>query len=236
MNPSSRTPEPASLEGIPPGPAFVERIREQIAAQHLVALRAHRLDQRHARLIEPEVLTPDQAELYDLNRIVWSAVESVLPLCQAMSVRLVLEQDPRLPAVPMLIRPIEDALDAVLDLCLEKGSVVRVRTRACTDRAVTTVERWRASRTRDRRSTCWFDAGTMGQVELIVGDRAARALGGRIRIMRRADDLRFRLELPSGSRPPQAWSVGEDASAPPRRSRHRLSFPPRQLDAGLVLA
>jgi hypothetical protein len=206
----------------------IEIVREQIAAEQAVALQAHRLDRRHARLIEPEVLTPDQAELHDLNRVVWSAVEGVLPICRALWVRLVLQQDPRLPAVPMLVRPIEDALDAALDLCLAKGSLVRVRTRACTDRAVTTVERWRSSRG-DRQMMGWSDAGAMGQVELMVGDRAARALGGRLRILRRADDLRFRLELPSGSRPPQAWSVGEELRLPPAVRRHRLSFPPRQI-------
>jgi hypothetical protein len=222
--------QPSETPLVPP---TTERVREQIAAQSVLALRAHRLDRRHARLIEPEILTPDQAELHDLNRVVWSAVEGVLPICRALGVRLLLEQDPRLPAVPMLVRPIEDALDAALDLCLAEGSVVRVRTRACTDRAVTTVERWCASR--GRRLAHWCDAGAMGQVELMVGDRAARALGGRLRILRRADDLRFRLELPSGSRPPQAWSVGEERARPRPARRPRLSFPPRQLDVGLSL-
>ncbi len=215
---------------------------DRVRSDGLTALRAHRVSKRQARLIEPEVLAPEQAELHDLNQIVLAAVEDALPLCLALGVRMVLQQDPRLPVVPMLLRPIEDALDSAIDLCLDgERGVVRVFTQALPDRAVTVVERSCGSAQDERRggggarrraapgeghfAESWIEVGTLGQVELLVGERTARALGGRLRVERRRDDLRFRLELPRSDHEQHARVVNPRGEDRPRDRRRGLRFP-----------
>jgi hypothetical protein len=186
---------------VDPCPIEPEAICQTLVSNGSTALRAQRVSERMRRLVEPEILSLDDAELHDLNRIVWTKVEEVRPLCRALGIGLVLQQDPGLPAVPLLVSPIEDMLAAALDLCLEdEVQMVRARTRAARDRAVVTIERWcSAGPATDGRA--WQEIRPMGSLELIVGDRTARALGGRLRIQRRAADLRVRLELPSGQQP-----------------------------------
>lgn len=188
-------------------PETLAAICRRVTREGAEALRAHRLGQRQARLIEPEVLTPDQAEFHDLNRIVWSAVADAMPLCQATGVRLVVELERRLPSIPLLVRPIEDMVSAAMDLCLDgQSKVLRVATRLRSTSALTIIERScrveaesqaPAEPAAEALQGEWFDVGSMGQVELMVGELASRALGGRLKIRRRADDLRFLLELPS---------------------------------------
>jgi len=165
----------------------------------------------------------EQAELYDLNRLVGSVVEDALPLCQATGARVVLHQDPRVPAVSMLLGPIEDALAAALDLCLqtEPPPVLRVSTRVVRHRAVVVMERMWASTTAT--SSKWRTV-PMGQVELLVGDRATRALGGRLRLQRREGDLRLWLELPIFARPHESWFEGPGQQYP-RPGLDRYQFP-----------
>ncbi len=216
---------------------MVHAICQKVRAESASSLRACRLSRRQARLIEPELLSLDQAELHDLNQIVWSVVEEALPLCRALGIRLVLQQDPRLPVVPLLVRPIEDTLAAALDLCLdEEAYLVRVKTRARRNRVVTMVERWcrspmtvspapRASLLAFQPESDWRDTGPMGQVELIVGDRTTRALGGKLSIQHRAGDLRILLELPIYERPQQTQQAGNNACPRVPQIKKELGFP-----------
>jgi hypothetical protein len=225
-------------------PDLVSTICQQVLCDSARALRAMRLSHRQARLIEPEILSPDQAELHDINQIVWSVVKEALPLCRALGVRLLLQQDPRLPAVPMLVRPIEDTLIAAFDMCLEdEVQLIRVKTAHCRNRAITIVERLgREAEELGRRpglaAAEWCTIGPGSHVELLVGDRTTRALGGRLRIQRRADDLRFSLELPCFERPEQGHLVGERAAPQPPRGKYRFEFPgiesPAQQTAALA--
>lgn len=216
-------------------PEFINTICNQVINHSAAALRAMRISQRQARLIEPAVLSPEQAEIYDLNQLVYTVVEEALPLCNALGIRPVLQQDPRLPAVPLLISPIEDILSTALDLCLDEDThFLRIKTRAGRSRAVTTVERWCRSASQstnyfnigsNNNKFEWCDTGPMGHVEFIIGERMMRALGGKLRIQRRGKDLRFCLELPSGERPQQARQVGGDQRVKATKSKSSLDCP-----------
>jgi len=211
---------------------IVRDICMQVVGQSATALRAQRVTRRQAHLAEPEILHPDRAELYDLNRLVRTVVEEGRPLCDALGVRLVLQQDPRLPAVPILVRPLEDALAAALDLCLEEDpSEIRVRTEARGNWVVATISRRVAQADLDldwfRPRGGWQAAGRMGPVELLVGDRTSRALGGRFLVQERGGaDLSLKLELPVRRRHDEGWQVTTDTPSHRRSGRPSdLSFP-----------
>ncbi len=59
----------------------------------------------------------------------------------------------------------------------------------------------------------------------MIGDRTTRALGGRLLMQRRADDIRLLLELPTVERPVQACQVSMGELRPIRRPRKRLELP-----------
>lgn len=207
-------------------PRIIDTICLDVKQQSVTALRAMRMTLRQARLAEPEILTPDQAELHDLNLLILSVVDEALPLSRALGIRAALQLDPRLPQVPMLVRPLEDALAAGLDLCLDATvSLLRVKTHIRRDRAVATFESLCHSDAFDAGhwdlDMSWQEAGAMGQVELMIGESASRALGGRLLLQRRAQEIRLSLELPITSRPQQGWVEGvHDPVKYPRRGYH----------------
>lgn len=217
-------------------PELVQDICRNVINEGVAALRAQRVNRRQLHLMEPEVLTVDQAELHDLNRIIFSVIEDVMPLCESLGVPLQLDMDPRVPAVPMLARPIQDALAAALDLCLEcENAILHVRTQVLRNRAVATVQHCAASRTlpdiRDDGSgewpiaPGWHAAGTLDPVELIIGDRATRALGGRLLLHRAGDEMRLWLELPTNERPIQGWQVDSREPNRPSALEESLNLP-----------
>jgi hypothetical protein len=210
----------------------VQELCRSVVGQSATALRAQRVTRRQARLAETEILEPDRAELHDLNRLIRKVVEDARPLCEALGIRLVLQQDPRLPSVPILVRPLEDALAAALDLCLEeRTSEIRVRTEVRGDWVVATLSRLARRSDLDwpepHSAMRWHTAGNMGTVELLVGDRTSRALGGRMVVQQRGGtELRLRLELPVRGCPNEGWQVTTDT--PPSRRLQRapdLGFP-----------
>jgi hypothetical protein len=198
-----------------------------IVSDAATALRAKRLTHRLARLAEITVLSAEEAVLGDLNHLVFAAVEDALPLCLLQGTRLALHQDPRVPAVPILPEPIEDALAATLDLCLEThAELLRVQTGVRGSWAVASFERLVVPPSTD--SAPWIDLDDtwpIGRVELLVGSRTTRALGGRMRFQRRSEDLRICLELPITES--LGWSHEQGTKKPKRDAFHpmRLELP-----------
>lgn len=213
---------------------LVERICNALASDAATSLRTQRMSGRLARLAEPEVLSAEQAELYDLNQVVSSVVDEALPLCQALGVEVDLQQDPRVPAVQMLVRPVEDALAAAMDLYLDEDlAMLRVRTYAHRNRAVATIECLRGPATRSDRPTAgrdweqdlsWSMSG-MGRAEIVIGDRATRAVGGRLMLQHRAGEMRLLLELPTMERPHLGWHERPSRPLDPPPPRERYDFP-----------
>ena len=217
------------LDRVPPHlNAALARVRDHVSGDAAVALRAQRVSGRLTRLAETPVLSPEQAELCNLNQLVLSAVEEVMPLCRATGSWVTVLQDPLLPTVPVLRGPIEDALSAALDLLVfdsPEPSRIHVRTmttRASSrapgpgrHRAVVTVEHHVHDAASHR--VPWRDLGLAGQIELLVGDSATRAMGGRLRLQGRCQRLRLQLELPITDRPmhaARAWREVPDFVAP----------------------
>ncbi len=191
---------------------IVQNICKIVAENKMAALSSHHLTEKQIKLIEPEVLTIDQVEFYDLNQLIISVIQNALPACQQYGVKVILQQDPCLPLVPIFVKPLEDAFAVALDMCIGKDvGMLKIVTRVERDRVVAILERWTKAPISDDweaqnfsdadLSFGWTDVGTMGQVELMVGDRTTRALGGRMVIMRRESDLRMRVELPVMDRP-----------------------------------
>lgn len=199
----------------------------QLTADAAMALRAQRVSSRMRRLAEtPPVLSAEQAEWCDLNRMVSDVVAEAGPLCQAVGAQVKLRRDPRKPIVPMLIRPIEDALAAGLDICLQmEGSApkIEVETLIAGDRAVVLISG--KSSQPAFANGYWQRADTTGQVELIIGDRAIRALGGRLQMENRGNQIRLRMDLPIAERPSRSWLEHLGHRRKPPRMRHHYDFP-----------
>lgn len=194
---------------------------KQVEESGADAVRSVRLSERQTRLLQPDVVDIEEATLHDLNHLVSKLVRSVEAKAREVDVPILLAQDHRLPSVPMLVRPIEEALAAVMDLCLDADDVelVRVQTSAWRSRAVVVVDR----RTKTRPGqTWWREAGAMGRVALMVGVSTSQALGGRMRLLHRGDDLRTWLELPISGRPHRGSAAGQFDS--PRSYSDRYSL------------
>jgi|GEM_PF-5247915 hypothetical protein len=172
------------------------------------AVRSVRLSKRQTRLLQPDVVDIEKATLHDLNDLVAKLVRGAEDKAREVDVPILLAQDLRLPSVPMLVTPIEEALAAALDICLSANDVelVRVQTSSWRSRAVVVVDR----RTKTRPGQSWWrEAGAMGQVALMVGVSTSQALGGRMRVLHRGDDLRTWLELPISGRPHRGSAAGQ---------------------------
>ncbi len=212
----------------------LDDVCKQVVAGGAEALSAQRIDRAGAARAMPEVLSMEMAELHNLNDVVTRVVDRARPLWKALGIRVVLKLDQMLPPVQMLVKPTEEAMAVALDICLAGDlDTLRVHTRVVKDRAVLTLERLLAPRygvaqalLRDRTEVQWVEAGSMGRVELVVGDRTTRALGGRMSIQHRDGDLRLWMELPILSRPHAGWLAG--FSDPHRTSLewNRMRFPP----------
>lgn len=213
----------------------LENVCQQVVEQGASALSAQRIDRENAARALPEVLSMEMAELHNLNDLVSRTVDRARPLWKALGIRVVLQLDEMLPPVQMLVEPTRDALAVALDLCLAGDlDTLRVHTRVCRDKAVLTLERLLAPRFgvgqayhQDQTRLSWIEAGSMGRVELVVGDRTTRALGGRMSIQHRHGDLRLWLELPILSRPHAGWLAGfSDDPVHASLGWDRMRFPP----------
>ena len=212
---------------------ILDNVCQQVVADGVRSLEAQRIDRERVARAMPDVLSVEMAELHNINDLVTRVVEQARPLWQALGIRVRLQLDELLPPVQMLVQPTEEALTVALDLCLAGDlDTLRVHTRVCKDRAVLTLERLLAPR-REPGSLvwdkpvelAWRDAGSMGRVELVVGDRTTRALGGRMSIQHRQNDLRLWLELPILSRPHCGWLAGDSRQPQLSSSIIDLGFP-----------
>ena len=222
---------------------LLDNVCKQVAENSAQALSVQRIDHQVAARALPEILSMEMAELHNLNDVVKRVVDRARPLWRALGIRVVLELDQLLPPVQMLLKPTEDAIGVALDLCLAGDlDSLRVHTRVRKDRAVLILERLLAPRFGvsqaypDRiAGVRWVEAGSMGRVELVVGDRTTRALGGRMSIQHRDGDLRLWLELPIFSRPHAGWLAGFGEPARDETSWNRMRFPPAQGEDGVPL-
>ncbi|MFH1132614.1 MAG: hypothetical protein V1754_14865 [Pseudomonadota bacterium] len=182
-----------------PTKQILKRVQKELERAGASALDSIRVTERHLELIQPEVLSYEEAELHDLNQLVAEVVRDATPLAEDRGVRISLIQDMRLPSVAMLVEPIREALAVAIEICLatEHLKTLKVRTLARGNRAVAIVDRVTDDASQH---ACWRDAGPMGRVDLMVGESTSRALGGRMRILHRGDDLRAWLELPMAER------------------------------------
>lgn len=209
---------------------------KQVVEQGEQALALQRIDRDCAARAMPEVLSMEMAELHNLNDLVTRVVDRAHPLWKALGIRVVLQLDQLLPPVQMLVQPTEEAIAVALDICLAGDlDTLRVHTRVCRDRAVLTLERLLAPRfgvgqpyPNPPSEVQWIEAGSMGRLELVVGDRTTRALGGRMRLQHRDGDLRLWLELPILNRPHAGWLAGFHDPAGGKLGWNRMQFPPDQ--------
>lgn len=187
------------------------------------ALEAMQVGHKQIQFLDPEVICLDQAEFHDLNQLVWSASERFFETCKTKGIRIQLQLDMRIPKVPMLIQPIQDSLIAALELCLDGTACeLRIRTRATGNRVIATLERHCGTtdgrmglkQATNKKNPPWLDTQLGGHLELLVGECATRALGGKLRLQRRDEDVRLWLELPSTNRPQPSRLVDEFSFLP----------------------
>jgi hypothetical protein len=149
------------------------------------------------------LLNAAEARPYNINALVEQSLSEVLPRQPDSATRVFVDLDITLPRLPLLIDPFRHALSKALELCLQvdEPSAVVVRTAAQADIAVVSIERHplcysSLRRRRRRHSRIWHDLGTMGDLDLLVGQQVLRALGGRLWLIRGKQELRAVFELP----------------------------------------
>lgn len=155
-----------------------------------------RIARRTRELTRAELLGPEHAQLYDLNRVVSTAVAEAAPICQSLGVRVRLWQAIDLPRVPLLLEPLQHMMAGLIDLCLddEDASSLELRTASELDRVVAQIDRYPRVRVPDPQRT-WTELPLGARLELIVGAQAVRMLGGRMIIRHRGSELQARIEL-----------------------------------------
>ncbi len=185
------------------------------------------------------VLSMEMAELHNINDMVTRIVEGVRPLWRALGIRMILKLDTMLPLVQVMVQPTEEALSVALDLCISKTpDVIVVQTRVIRNRVVATIEGSMPAseigiasvHTAEMDSYRWCEVSSMGRVELVVGDRISRALGGHLRMQQREGSMRFRLELPIITRPHCGWLAGFRTPEPINIQEDSFRFPNTESD------
>jgi hypothetical protein len=181
-----------------------------------------RLERRHRDLSQPEVLTAENATLCDVNRLVEQVVADALPICRDLGVPVRLLQAVNLPRVRMLIRPIEHTLAGLVDLCLDEADVagLMLTTSAELDRVVVQIER-RIGSDGDG-SLTWRELRLGPRLEFVVGAQALRAVGGRMVVRQRANQIVARVELPVAEYQPRIDDIVAPGWAFRDPKRHQL--------------
>ena len=222
----------------------LDQVCKQVVDQGTQALSAQRIDRAGAGRALPEVLSMEMAELHNLNDVVTRVVDRASPLWKALGIRVILQLERLLPPVQMLVQPTEEALAVALDICLAGDlDILRVHTRVCKDRAVLTLERLLSPRyglaqtyPEHRSEVHWVEAGSMGRVELLVGDQTTRALGGRMSIQHRDGDLRLWMELPILNRPQAGWLAGFREPCKVSLGWDKMGFPSANIDGEIPIS
>lgn len=149
------------------------------------------------------MLSTAEARPLNINALVEHSLMEVLRQGVHSEARVFVDLDTTLPRLFVLQQPVQDALRRALVLCLQAAelSVVVVRTLAASEMAVVSIERCSRRRyetidLRCRRPKTWHEVGSINDLDLLVGQQVLRALGGRLWLLRRPNELRAQFELP----------------------------------------
>jgi hypothetical protein len=198
----------------------VAEAAERIARGGAAIIREQRFSERQCRLAAPELLSLETAQPHDLNRLVGEVVRAAWARCQARDRPVCVLRDRRLPPVRMLVSPLRELLACLLDISAATtgpGSTHLI-TIARSTAAVVILER----RSRTAKGP-WLplQVQRVGRIELLVGERTLRALGGHLRLSQCSEGQRAVIALPlDGTQP----------------SRQRRPLPALTKEPGLTLS
>lgn len=158
-----------------------------------------RIARRQRDALRTELISPEQAQLHDLNRVLSAAAADAAPVCQSLGVRLRLWQALDLPRVPLLVDPLHDTFSGLIDLCLDEDdvSMLELRSWGELDRVVAQIDQ-HVHHPAPYDNMHWSDLRLDSRLELVIGGQVLRAMGGRMIVRERAGALRARIELPRG--------------------------------------
>lgn len=152
-------------------------------------------DEDQRRMATPDLVLLQSAQPHDLNRLVADVVLDTWTRWPVEEVPVSVHCDRHLPPVRMLVGPLRELLACLLDLSLETpghGNVT-VTTGVSSRSAVVTVKRTNPGAAGPWRTLL---VQRVGRVELLVGERMLRALGGHLRLRRCPDGLHAEMALP----------------------------------------